>query len=444
MKFNEKLIKLRKIKGMSQEELGYEINVTRQTISKWELGTTTPEMGSLKEISRVFNVNLDILTDDEKELESNEGLGEKANSTDYSLSGNDENTGVTDEKLSSNNANESSSYNHYNNSNPKPKSKAKMIILIVLIIVVVLIAGSVMIFKSTFGKVFDKVNGKEGGSFIDSIISLFTKVEEKASNEIINFGFVDPGITSGNFVSDTISKIADNNVKNERKIILVYDGEEIQEDEINKIAQKIETFGQYQLTYEYDKEGYINKAIIERVRGEVDKMKFNFGFVDPGIKRGNFVSDIISKIADSNAKNEKQIILVYNEKEIPADEINKTAQKIESLGQYQLTYEYDEEGYISKITIEESVNELHKEMFNNEFLNAGLNSGFFTKNIISKIADSNMKEKKQIKLIFNGTEKTTSEDINASTINIKDFDEYQVVYEYDDQGYINVVKVDKI
>ena len=37
MKFNEKLIELRKKEGLSQEELGYRLNVTRQTISKWEL-----------------------------------------------------------------------------------------------------------------------------------------------------------------------------------------------------------------------------------------------------------------------------------------------------------------------------------------------------------------------------------------------------------------------
>ena len=47
MKFNEKLIKLRKEMGLSQEELGNKLNVARQTVSKWELGETTPEMDKL-------------------------------------------------------------------------------------------------------------------------------------------------------------------------------------------------------------------------------------------------------------------------------------------------------------------------------------------------------------------------------------------------------------
>ena len=40
MNFNEKLIDLRKTKGMSQEELGAELKVSRQTISKWESGVS--------------------------------------------------------------------------------------------------------------------------------------------------------------------------------------------------------------------------------------------------------------------------------------------------------------------------------------------------------------------------------------------------------------------
>lgn len=36
MKFNEKLVELRKRQGLSQEQLGMELQVSRQTVSKWE------------------------------------------------------------------------------------------------------------------------------------------------------------------------------------------------------------------------------------------------------------------------------------------------------------------------------------------------------------------------------------------------------------------------
>lgn len=43
MKFNEKLVMLRKQNNLSQEQLAEQLNVARQTVSKWELGETTPE-----------------------------------------------------------------------------------------------------------------------------------------------------------------------------------------------------------------------------------------------------------------------------------------------------------------------------------------------------------------------------------------------------------------
>lgn len=59
MKFNEKLIKLRKSAGLSQEELGNRLDVARQTVSKWELGETTPEMAKETEIPEVIARELD-------------------------------------------------------------------------------------------------------------------------------------------------------------------------------------------------------------------------------------------------------------------------------------------------------------------------------------------------------------------------------------------------
>ena len=61
MNFAEKLIELRKSKGWSQEELGDKLGVTRQTISKWELGSTTPEMEKIAALSELFNITTDEL-----------------------------------------------------------------------------------------------------------------------------------------------------------------------------------------------------------------------------------------------------------------------------------------------------------------------------------------------------------------------------------------------
>jgi hypothetical protein len=67
MKLGENILKLRKQNGLSQEQLGEQIGVTRQTISNWELNETTPNPEQLKALSKVLSVSLDELLDNEVE-----------------------------------------------------------------------------------------------------------------------------------------------------------------------------------------------------------------------------------------------------------------------------------------------------------------------------------------------------------------------------------------
>lgn len=67
MKFNEKLVDLRKKHNLSQEQVAEKLKVARQTISKWELGETTPEMDKLIMISELYNITLDELMKEENE-----------------------------------------------------------------------------------------------------------------------------------------------------------------------------------------------------------------------------------------------------------------------------------------------------------------------------------------------------------------------------------------
>lgn len=73
MDFNNRLYQLRKQKGLSQEELANRLNVSRQTISKWEVGDSTPDMEKLVAICDLFDVSLDNLVmgkEDEPQTQS--------------------------------------------------------------------------------------------------------------------------------------------------------------------------------------------------------------------------------------------------------------------------------------------------------------------------------------------------------------------------------------
>ena len=65
MTFAEKFYSLRKEAGLSQEECAENIGVSRQAISRWEIGTATPDMQNLLAISKLFSVSTDYLIRDE-------------------------------------------------------------------------------------------------------------------------------------------------------------------------------------------------------------------------------------------------------------------------------------------------------------------------------------------------------------------------------------------
>jgi len=61
MKFGDNLKKIRKSKKMSQEQLAEKVNVTRQSVSKWENGESYPEMNNILELCKIFNCKLNDL-----------------------------------------------------------------------------------------------------------------------------------------------------------------------------------------------------------------------------------------------------------------------------------------------------------------------------------------------------------------------------------------------
>ncbi|MGN0152935.1 MAG: helix-turn-helix domain-containing protein [Lachnospiraceae bacterium] len=74
MNFADKLLNLRIQYGYSQEALAEKLNVSRQAISKWELGTTLPETDKVVAISDFFEVSTDYLLKDNIQLNNNESL----------------------------------------------------------------------------------------------------------------------------------------------------------------------------------------------------------------------------------------------------------------------------------------------------------------------------------------------------------------------------------
>ncbi len=72
MEVGKKIYQLRKLSGMTQEQLAEKLNISRQTLSKWENGTSMPDVESVVGLSMLFQTSLDELL-----LEGNDHAGEK-------------------------------------------------------------------------------------------------------------------------------------------------------------------------------------------------------------------------------------------------------------------------------------------------------------------------------------------------------------------------------
>lgn len=68
MTFKEKLVKLRKLKGITQDEFASAVGVSRQAVYKWESGQSYPEVSKLLEMKALFGISIDDLLDDNYEV----------------------------------------------------------------------------------------------------------------------------------------------------------------------------------------------------------------------------------------------------------------------------------------------------------------------------------------------------------------------------------------
>ena len=68
MTFNEKLVKLRKLKGITQDEFASAVGVSRQAVYKWESGQSYPEVSKLIEMKLLFGISIDDLLDESYEV----------------------------------------------------------------------------------------------------------------------------------------------------------------------------------------------------------------------------------------------------------------------------------------------------------------------------------------------------------------------------------------
>jgi transcriptional regulator with XRE-family HTH domain len=245
MKFYEKLIILRKKALLSQEELAEKLDVTRQTISKWELGQSKPDIDKLQMMSKLFEVDVNTLTNEEISLEDKVETKEHKN-------------------------------------NKKEDGDRKFILYILIIIFIASLAllayrvgtdikAKKDEIKEELRKEKEKAE-KEEKEFKDKFNKDMEESDLKFDKNSFNSNYTFySGTQPGQSVSMLIDNIINKNkTEKDHLVELTFDNTSYgtDSDNIKQTKNMIQTFKGYDIQYyevsmDYDDNGYVNKVTIE-------------------------------------------------------------------------------------------------------------------------------------------------------------------------------------
>lgn len=245
MKFYEKLIILRKKALLSQEELAEKLDVTRQTISKWELGQSKPDIDKLQMMSKLFEVDVNTLTNEDISLEDKGETKEDKN-------------------------------------NKKEDGDRKFILYILIIIFIASLAllayrvGTDIKtkkdeIKEELRKEKEKAE-KEEKEFKDKFNKNMEESDLKFDKNSFNSNYTFySGTQPGQNVSMLIDNIINKNkTEKDHLVELTFDNTSYgtDSDNIKQTKNMIQTFKGYDIQYyevsmDYDDNGYVNKVTIE-------------------------------------------------------------------------------------------------------------------------------------------------------------------------------------
>lgn len=234
----------------------------------------------------------------------------------------------------------------------KPRKWLVVILIIIAIAIsVALINKAITIYKEKAGDfsssgIFNLFNNDEFNSdFFNSEFEFYTGTQEKF------------------LTNSLLDKIITNNKKNSDHLLTVIFKEHntTNPEEITNIKSELNDNSQYEIAIDYDKKNYANKVtIIEKentVKKESEKKSFNsnYEFYTGTQYKGVISSFILDKVITNNKTNQSHLIsVVYkNHNTTNPEEIKNLKNELDDWHQYEVSLDYDTDGYINKITIEE-------------------------------------------------------------------------------------------
>ena len=229
-------------------------------------------------------------------------------------------------------------------------------------LVVILIIIAIAISVALINKAITIYKEKAGGFSSSGIFNLFNN--DEFNSDFFNSEFEFYTGTQEKFLTNSLlDKIITNNKKNSDHLLTVIFKEHntTNPEEITNIKSELNDNSQYEIAIDYDKKNYANKVtIIEKentVKKESEKKSFNsnYEFYTGTQYKGVISSFILDKVITNNKTNQSHLIsVVYkNHNTTNPEEIKNLKNELDDWHQYEVSLDYDTDGYINKITIEE-------------------------------------------------------------------------------------------
>ena len=234
----------------------------------------------------------------------------------------------------------------------KPRKWLVIILIIIAVAIsVALINKAIIIYKEKIGDfsssgIFNLFNNNEfDADFFNHSFEFYTGTQEKF------------------LTNSLLDEIVTNNKKNSDHLLTVIfkDHNTTNPDEITNIKSELNDNSKYEISIDYDKNNYANiVTIIEKEnteKKESDKKSFNSSYeFYAGTRYKNVISSfILDKVITNNKTNQQHLITVVfkNHNTTNPEEIKNLKNELDDWHQYEVSLDYDVDGYINKITIEE-------------------------------------------------------------------------------------------
>ena len=228
---------------------------------------------------------------------------------------------------------------------------------LVVILILIAIIISVILINKTITDKKEKENKKENNSILD--IFNINKIENSFKKESFNSDFeFYTGSKSGFLLENMFEEVITNNKKNPDTLVSIKYKEINTTDpnEIKNIKKSINSGDKFEVSINYNEDGFVNQIILELIEKDMSKIKyFNSSYEsNSGTEWGTSIKSLLDKVITNNKTNPERILtIIYKDTNTSDVELIKNIKSnFDDWTKYEVSLNYNEEGYVHEIVIE--------------------------------------------------------------------------------------------